>query len=241
MSKRLELLRTTLAPALATDAKIDLSALLLALDAEMDDEDAEKKKAADKRAKDRKAAMDAMRARDGEGEETDEERKAREDSDKAEDARRAKDGEGEESDEDCERRYVQDRKAAKDAKAKDAKRGKDEPMNRDPAEDKKAMDAAISAGVSAAVTRMNAVRDAERKVRPYVGEIVIAMDSADEVFKFALDQLGIKTAGVHPSAFEAILTMQPPPGARRETPRMALDAYTSAADLFPDAARIGQA
>jgi hypothetical protein len=247
MSKRAEFLKTMLGDKIAG---VDLSTLLLGMDAaaeeDMDGEDkkARDKKAKDaKRAKDRKMTMDAMRAKDGESEEDEDERKAREESDKAEDARRAMDGEEEETEEEREKRYSKDRKAAKDKKARDAKRAKDETdkEKEDKAEDKRAMDAAISAGVNAAVARMNGVREAERVVRPFVGEIVVAMDSADSVYKFALDQLGIDVTGVHPSAYRTILNLQPKPGAADiSRPRFAIDS-SAANDLFPEARRIGHA
>jgi hypothetical protein len=149
---------------------------------------------------------------------------------------------------------AKDRKAwdaawAKDRPARDAKRGRDsEPggEKKEGAMDKKAMDAAIETAVKAATTtaiaRVNAIRDAEREVRPFVGDIVVAMDSADAVRKFALETLGVNVEGVHPSAYSAILALQPKPDGRRtQTPKFAHDAAMAANELFPDAARIGQA
>ena len=47
--------------------------------------------------------------------------------------------------------------------------------------------------------------EAREKVKPIVGQI--ACDSAEEVYKTALKQIGVSTAGVHPSAFGAMVDM----------------------------------
>jgi hypothetical protein len=47
--------------------------------------------------------------------------------------------------------------------------------------DKAAMDAAMRATEAATIKRMMAVRDAERAVKPYVGELAMSFDSADKV------------------------------------------------------------
>jgi len=70
---------------------------------------------------------------------------------------------------------------------------------------KPAMDAAIQAAVKAERARALAVRDAEAFVRPFIGNIAIAQDSAEGVYKAALDCLGVKVEGVHPTAYRAIL------------------------------------
>jgi len=76
---------------------------------------------------------------------------------------------------------------------------------------KSAMDAAIKIardGARAeALSAFNAIRTAERDVAPIVGELAVAMDSAEAVYEFALTHLGIETAGVHPSAFPAMVKM----------------------------------
>jgi len=76
--------------------------------------------------------------------------------------------------------------------------------------DKPAMDAAIAKAVTAAeartVQRMNAMHSALEAVKPHVG-VIAAMDSAEDVFKFALDAKGIDTANVHPSAYGAMVRM----------------------------------
>lgn len=112
---------------------------------------------------------------------------------------------------------------------------------------KPAMDAAIKSAVEAATRHATKnqrdIRDAERKVRPWVGDLAMAHDSAEEVYRTALKMMDVRTEGVHPSAFPVILEMQPLPGARAKgrEPRIAADAAgtRSFADRFPDVGRIG--
>jgi len=82
---------------------------------------------------------------------------------------------------------------------------------------KPAMDAAIAVAVKqaedAAIARINGIHEAKTVVKPYVGELAIACDSAEAVYAGALKLLGVETKGVHPSAFRSILQAQPLPGA----------------------------
>lgn len=114
---------------------------------------------------------------------------------------------------------------------------------------KTAMDAAIAAAVKsatksatvAAIKTQQDIREAERAVRPYVGDLAMAHDSADAVYRTALTSLGVEVDGVHPSAFPAILKLQPKPG---DTPParkpIAQDAAASKAfeERFPHANRL---
>lgn len=88
---------------------------------------------------------------------------------------------------------------------------KSKPAKKDETVDKPAMDAAISAATAAAtadtMARMKAVRNAENKVRPIIGELAIAQDSAAAVFKLALDGAGIKTEGIAEAAYEPMVDM----------------------------------
>jgi len=77
-----------------------------------------------------------------------------------------------------------------------------------PAEVKKAMDSAVNA----AVARVNGIHEARKAVFPYVGELSLACDSAADVYRAALTNLGVSVKGVHDSAFPAILAAQPKPG-----------------------------
>lgn len=85
---------------------------------------------------------------------------------------------------------------------KDRERDKKEAEDEDD-KPKKAMDAATIE--SNAVAKVTALFEAREKVKPIVGQI--ACDSAEEVYKTALKQIGVSTAGVHPSAFGAMVDM----------------------------------
>lgn len=102
-------------------------------------------------------------------------------------------------------------KVTEDEEVKDNPKAEDEEEEKkaedeDPDEKEKskpAMDAdAIEA---AAVARVNALWEARESVKPLVG--VVAMDSADAVYSYALKQKGVDITGVHPSAFKAMVHM----------------------------------
>lgn len=109
------------------------------------------------------------------------------------------------------------------------------------------MDAAISAAVAKAsadteartIARMQAVAEAQRVVRPYVGE-VSGMDSAEGIYGFALKQIGVETKGIHPSAWRSLLEMAPKPGAAHSPAPFAMDAAAgqSLASLCPSVSRV---
>ena len=111
---------------------------------------------------------------------------------------------------------------------------------------KAAMDAAIKLAVDAAskaaeektIARMRGVQAAEEAVKPFVGKLAIAADSAEGVYKAALEVMGVKTEGIHASAYKAILEAQPKPGAAK--PRIASDSARPQgfADRFPSAAAL---
>ena len=115
---------------------------------------------------------------------------------------------------------------------------------------KTAMDSALKltrdAAVKETIAQQNAIRDAEKFVRPWVGELAMAHDSAVGVYKSALKALAVD--GVEKvedtDALKAIIKAQPVPGAKRvsETP-LGMDAATvdSYAKMFPLASRIGHA
>lgn len=76
--------------------------------------------------------------------------------------------------------------------------------------DKPAMDAAIRIAADSARRDAQAdfrkLREAEQAVRPLIGDVV-AMDSADDVYRTALEQAGVDIEGVHPSAFPKMVKM----------------------------------
>ncbi|MGK8226350.1 DUF2213 domain-containing protein [Escherichia coli] len=93
--------------------------------------------------------------------------------------------------------------AAMDEESDDDKKEKDKV-------DKPAMDAAIrlaeDAAIKKAAANFRAVREAEQAVRPLIGDVV-AMDSAEDVYRTALEQSGVDITGVHPSAFPSLVKM----------------------------------
>lgn len=109
--------------------------------------------------------------------------------------------------------------------------------------DKPAMDAAIRLAADSATRQaaanFRAVREAESEVRPLIGDVV-AMDSADEVYRTALEQSGVDLTGVHPSAFRSMVKYAIEQKQTAKTPRVAMDsaaASTFAAD-FPTAGKL---
>ena len=109
---------------------------------------------------------------------------------------------------------------------------KDEPMNQT------AMDAALKKLKGDIQSEARAITEAQKAVRPYVGELV-AMDSAEAVYKAAFDELGIDVKGVHPSAYAAILKAQPLQSTEtRVKPAVAMDARAAVNTAFPNIARI---
>jgi hypothetical protein len=86
----------------------------------------------------------------------------------------------------------------------------DEPAKPDTKKDDKAMDAAIAKartdGATDAVKRIQAIHQAEKDVMPLIGEVV-AQDSAEAVYKLALDAANVDTTDVHPSAYAAMVRM----------------------------------
>lgn len=109
------------------------------------------------------------------------------------------------------------------------------------------MTAAIKAATDSERKNQRAIREAERVVRPLVGEMSIAFDSADEVYKNALTMLGVKDAGkIHPSAYPQLLDMcrqtrQHSSSASPIAADMAMDEGddNSYQEMFPEADHIG--
>jgi hypothetical protein len=130
-----------------------------------------------------------------------------------------------ESDEDYKKRMAEKEKPAADADK----------------DDKAAMDAAIAAAVSVAETstvkRMNAIRQAEKEVQPLIGEVV-AQDSAEAVYKLALDHAKVDLTGVPEAAYGAMVRMLGKPA--EKSPRVAMDAAstTDFAARFPTAGKL---
>lgn len=202
-------------PKLAKDAKLEQvkADLQLALD-RMDDED------------DGEAEDDALDAE----EETEAEKEARMKKEEAAKDKKARDA-----------KRAMDKKA-RDAKAKDEKDDDDDDDKKgeDKGMDKKAMDAALADSETRIIARMNDAIEAREIVRPIVGHVALALDSAEKIYEFTLNAKNIDTKGVHPSAYKAMIGMIPKPEQQRQA--MANDAAPAASlqTRFPSLARFGQ-
>jgi hypothetical protein len=124
----------------------------------------------------------------------------------------------------------------------------DEHEDEDERVTKGAMDEAISAAVNAAVmTERKHSRDASRArefVRPYVGELPMGLDSAEEILRSAALALNIDGAArVHPSALKTLIKVcgRPAGAQASEHIRLAQDSILDGLELFPEARRIGNA
>lgn len=115
----------------------------------------------------------------------------------------------------------------------------DDKKEKEPPVNKTAMDAALKRVEKETVARMQAIHLAEKEVAPHIGALAVAMDSAEDVYKLALDHHKIDTANVHPSAFRAMVGMLPKPGSEPK-PRVAMDAAHGSdfTKRFPNAAKI---
>lgn len=90
------------------------------------------------------------------------------------------------------------------------KTAEDEDDEEDDKVSKTAMDSAIRLAADSATKKaaenFRKIREAEQVVRPLIGDVV-AMDSAEDVYRTALEQSGVDIAGVHPSAYPALVKM----------------------------------
>lgn len=110
--------------------------------------------------------------------------------------------------------------------------------------DKPAMDAAIAAAVKAADARALAVRTAEIEVQPIIGTLAIAQDSAESVYKLALDHAKIELTDVPPSAYRALVGLLNKqratiaPAQRVLAQDAAVSGASSFAAMFPNAGKV---
>lgn len=98
-----------------------------------------------------------------------------------------------------------------DEEDKDKKKtAEDEDDEEDDKVSRTAMDSAIRLATDSATKKaaenFRKIREAELVVRPLIGDVV-AMDSAEDVYRTALEQSGVDIAGVHPSAYPAMVKM----------------------------------
>lgn len=155
--------------------------------------------------------------------------------------------EGEDADieeEEAEDRGAKD-KHAKDRKAKDSKHAKD----RKGAMDTKnfvtvdAMNKAVEAAVKKVRADQSATMDARAFVRPFVGELNMALDSAEKIYRAAAESLGIEDAEtIHVSALPQMIKLfgKKNSMANDDGREIATDAAgaKSFAERFPGATRI---
>ena len=81
-------------------------------------------------------------------------------------------------------------------------------------------------------TQFRELAVAREAVRPLVGAVSVAMDSAEDVYKFALKHAGVKTDGVHASALPALVEMAVSKASRpNASSRVAMDTASSEVDL----------
>ena len=98
-----------------------------------------------------------------------------------------------------------------DEEDKDKKKtAEDEDDEEDDKVSRTAMDSAIRLAADSATKKaaenFRKIREAEQVVSPLIGDVV-AMDSAEDVYRTALEQSGVDIAGVHPSAYPALVKM----------------------------------
>ena len=119
--------------------------------------------------------------------------------------------------------------------------------------DKAAMDKAITLAVDVArkqtakdveastIARLRGIHEAEELVKPLVGKLNGAFDSAESVFKMALDSLKVDIKGVHSSAYKAVLMAHAK--AAEAKPHLATDSALTASsevtECFPNVHRFG--
>ncbi|EEJ6333883.1 DUF2213 domain-containing protein [Salmonella enterica] len=136
-----------------------------------------------------------------------------------------------------------DRKEAEDEDddGKEKKKAEDED---DDKEDKAAMDAALIRKAEENVMgRIRQANEARECVRPLVGDVsLVAMDSAEDIYRFALDSIGADHKGVHPSALKSMVefTISQKSEDRKPVNVIGMDsaATTSFAKAFPGATKM---
>jgi len=185
--------------------------------------EASDKKARDKKAKDARKAFDAKQAADRKAFDAENPFAKKDDDDKKAD--------DEEEDDD------------------DKKKKKAEDAEEDDKVSKAAMDAAIGSVAKSTeariVARMRGAREAEQFVRPWVGELAVAYDSAEEILRATAIALKVPDAAtIHASALKTLIGLMPKPGeVRGGGQRLANDSVRTAdaeaefRKMFPEAGK----
>lgn len=138
------------------------------------------------------------------------------------------------------------KKKAEDEEAEAKKKAEDEDDEDDAMDEsvsKEAMDAAIKAAVTTVKQEQADLREAERFVRPLIGDLAVAFDTAADFYKAALEQRGVKIDPRIPtSAYRPMLEALPQVNkTRQQNPRhLAMDSAKSSGftERYPDASRV---
>lgn len=145
-------------------------------------------------------------------------------------------------DEDKDESKKEDKKAEDEESDKKDKKAEDE--DDEDKEDKAAMDAALIRKAEENVMgRIRQANEARECVRALVGDVsLVAMDSAEDIYRFALDSVGANHKGVHPSALKSMVefTISHKSEARKPSTTIGMDsaATTSFAKAFPGATKM---
>jgi 8-oxo-dGTP pyrophosphatase MutT (NUDIX family) len=199
------------------------------------------------RAKDRRGAKDKRRAKDKDIEQEEAEDKDDVEQEEAEDRHDADDEVEQEEGEDARHaddRHADDRRGAKDRKrAKDRKGAMDQrPITQD------ALNKAIVAATTIERKRAADAVEARAFVRPFVGEVPLALDSAEAILRSAAKAMQIEDAAtVHASALKPLIKLSGQKKIASDSRVRFEDLATDEADedsgsfdkMFPNAARIG--
>ena len=135
-------------------------------------------------------------------------------------------------------------KARKEKENQPAKDNPPKPAEDESEEEKKAaMDAAIKRAEENVMGRIRQANEARECVRALVGDVsLVAMDSAEDIYRFTLDSVGANHKGVHPSALKSMVefTISQKSEARKPAATIGMDsaATTSFAKAFPGATKM---
>jgi hypothetical protein len=145
-------------------------------------------------------------------------------------------------DEDKDESKKEDKKAEDEESDKKDKKAEDE--DDEDKEDKAAMDAALIRKAEENVMgRIRQANEARECVRALVGDVsLVAMDSAEDIYRFALDSVGANHKGVHPSALKSMVefTISQKSETRKPATTIGMDsaATNSFAKAFPGATKM---
>lgn len=137
-----------------------------------------------------------------------------------------------------EEKKTREEKEANDRRAHDAALLKNTVSKED-------LEKAIKLAADNATKTQVSIREAEKAVRPYVGELVLAHDSAEAVYRTTLTSLGLAADELKDlplAALKAILKAQPVPGSKSANTETHLAADAAVTDSylkqFPETARL---